>query len=73
MAIEKEILNRLHTLPLDKQREVLDFVEFLAVRSETARLDGGWLPGFWERVPGSWEGELQRPPQGELEIRDELV
>lgn len=72
MAIEKEILARLHALPLAKQQEVLDFVEFLEGRASTPRPDGGWLPGFWESVPGSWVGELQRPAQGTFETRDEL-
>lgn len=32
MNIEQTILNNLNKLPLDKQQEVLDFVEFLTVR-----------------------------------------
>lgn len=33
----------------------------------------GWMPGFFEEVIGSWEGEpLVRPDQGTYEIREEL-
>ncbi len=35
--------------------------------------DLGWPGDFFERVAGGWEGTpLQRPEQGEFEIRDEL-
>lgn len=30
---------------------------------------GGWPEGFFEEVLGSWEGELERPSQGEYEER----
>lgn len=30
-----------------------------------------WQPGFFSDVIGSWEGELTRPDQGELEIRED--
>jgi hypothetical protein len=33
----------------------------------------GWLPGFFEEVIGGWVGEpLERPEQGEFEIREQL-
>ena len=33
----------------------------------------GWPPRFFEEVVGGWKGTpLERPPQGELEARDEL-
>ena len=35
MNIEQTILNNLNKLPLDKQQEVLDFVEFLATRIDS--------------------------------------
>lgn len=32
----------------------------------------GWPEGFFDEVLGSWEGELERGPQGEYEEREEL-
>ena len=33
----------------------------------------GWLPGFFEKTAGAWQGDpLTRPPQGKYEIRGEL-
>ena len=31
-----------------------------------------WPEGFFENVLGAWEGELQRPPQGYYEEREDL-
>jgi hypothetical protein len=36
------------------------------------QLGRGWPAGWFETVVGSWQGELERPPQGELEVREEL-
>jgi hypothetical protein len=34
---------------------------------------GGWPEGFFDRVIGGWQGApLERPPQGELEKREDL-
>ena len=36
-------------------------------------LSAEWPNGFFEGVPGSWQGEpLERPPQGDADIRDKL-
>jgi hypothetical protein len=33
----------------------------------------GWLPDFFERMAQGWQGEpLERPPQGECEVREPL-
>ena len=32
----------------------------------------GWPPGFFENTAGKWEGEFERPPQGEFEKRLEF-
>ncbi|MDA2927151.1 hypothetical protein MYX78_07955 [Acidobacteria bacterium AH-259-G07] len=33
----------------------------------------GWPDGFFEKVVGAWKAEpLERAPQGEFEVRDEL-
>jgi hypothetical protein len=31
-----------------------------------------WLPGFFERTAGAWQGPLVREDQGEYEIREPL-
>jgi hypothetical protein len=31
-----------------------------------------WPPGFFEPTAGQWVGDLERPPQGEFEKREEL-
>ena len=43
--------------------------------AEIVRRDvaAGWPPRFFEDVVGGWQGKpLDRPPQDELETRDEL-
>jgi len=42
-----------------------------AVNSVTKKK--GWMPGFFEEVIGGWVGEpLERPEQGDFEIREQL-
>jgi hypothetical protein len=31
-----------------------------------------WPPGFFEATAGKWVGDLERPPQGDFENRDQL-
>jgi len=39
----------------------------------TEKLTDDWPEGYFERVVGSWQGDpLERPPQGEFELRDGL-
>lgn len=38
MSIEQAVLEKLRTLPTNKQQEVLDFVEFLQTKSESDKL-----------------------------------
>ena len=36
-------------------------------------VDAAWPPGFFEEIVGGWQGEpLQRPPQGQFEVRETL-
>lgn len=45
----------------------------LIVTELVRRGSSHWPGGFFEDVVGGWKGEpLQRPPQGSLEVRDEL-
>ena len=32
----------------------------------------GWPEGYFEQVLGSWQGELERSPQGDYEIREDF-
>ncbi len=54
----------------------MDFVKFLQsklIASATHDSTSGWMPGFFEEVIGGWVGEpLERPEQGESEIREIL-
>jgi hypothetical protein len=66
----------------DTDLEVMVIVQPIAP-SQTAKPNGerkrptpeelGWPTGFFEQTFGSWQGEpLEREPQGEYEIREEL-
>jgi Protein of unknown function (DUF2281) len=82
MSPEQELLIKWRSLPQDKQEEVLDFVEFLQLKTKlqekekiqpTTPEDKGWNSGFFEEVIGGWVGEtLKRPEQREYEIRERL-
>jgi hypothetical protein len=39
MSIEQAVLEKLKTLPIDKQQEVLDFVEFLQSKTHVKEFD----------------------------------
>ncbi len=32
----------------------------------------GWPEGYFENVLGNWQGELERPAQGDFELRNEF-
>lgn len=38
MTIEQAVLEKLRTLPTNKQQEVLDFIEFLQTKAESEKL-----------------------------------
>ncbi len=45
----------------------------VTVESVNSGSQKGWMPGFFEEVIGGWVGEpLERPEQGEFEIREQL-
>ncbi len=53
--------------------EVMVIVQPLIQPEVEASERAGWMPGFFEEVIGSWEGEpLVRPEQGEYKMREEL-
>ena len=46
MSIQEIIVEKLESLPLEKQREVLDFVEFLEAKTRNTELSvQKWPPG----------------------------
>ncbi len=47
MTIEEQLLQKLRDLPPDKQKEVLDFVEFLKEKNGTAKTRRS-LRGLWK-------------------------
>jgi hypothetical protein len=61
MSIEQAVIEKLRVLPLDKQQEVLDFVEFLESRSNghppvTSRWKGMTALEAAQRYAGTVEG-----------------
>ena len=46
MLIEEIVLEKLRTLPPERKREVLDFIEFLEQKSRSSRPRRG-LEGLW--------------------------
>ena len=75
---EQELLEKWRSLPIDKQQQVLEFVEFLQLKTVNPQFNSltqkrGWMPGFFEEVIGGWVGEpLERGEQGEYETRETL-
>jgi len=63
MTLEQAILEKVRSLPLEKQQEILDFAEFLVEKSH-APTKCQWSSDFLSTF-GAWEGELVRAPQEE--------
>lgn len=49
----------------------LEVTVLLSPAGSTTSTTAEWQPGFFTEVIGSWEGELNRPDQGEFEIRED--
>jgi hypothetical protein len=47
MGLDESFLEKLHQLPPDKQREVLDFVEFLQKKSAAQVVPRRSVEGLW--------------------------
>ena len=62
MTIEEQILETLHALPPEQQAEVLDFAEFLRLRSKPAQQAPATelmpLPTLIGRVPSDWKDAI---------------
>jgi len=61
MTLEQAILEKVRSLPLEKQQEILDFAEFLRQKIQ-AQAKRQWSSEFLSTF-GAWEGELARTPQ----------
>jgi hypothetical protein len=63
--VAKKLRERAEKLGMSVPRYVAEIV-----RRDVA---AGWPPRFFQDVVGAWKGApLERPPQGELETRDDL-
>ena len=76
MTIEEQIVSTLRTLPFERQREVLDYIEFLRLRSKSeeaiANVAADWPPGFFEEVAGSLPDFPEIDGEGDFEERTSL-
>lgn len=71
MNTEQQLIEKWRSLPLDKQQQVLQFVESLNRPKTPEEL--GWQPGFFESTAGCLEDHpLVRYPQGEYEQRESI-
>jgi hypothetical protein len=80
MTITQAILEKVQNLTPQQQEQVLNFIESLNLLSQKQDTpqkspeELGWPAGFFEEVIGGWVGEpLERPDQGEYEIREVLA
>jgi len=65
---DTQLLERIHSLPPEKQVEVRDFVDFLAARAGIAQPRAG-LPAIDDLVGGlAWQGD---PVEFQRSLRDE--
>ena len=79
MTMTQAILQKVQNLTPQQQEQVLNFIESLNLLSQKQDTpqklpeELGWPAGFFEEVIGGWVGEpLERPDQGEYEIREVL-
>ena len=56
----------------DANREVKVIVEPAETGGETTELTREQWARFVDETAGAWLGDLERPDQGELEVRDQL-
>ena len=79
MTIIQAILEKVQNLTPQQKEQVLNFIESLNLLSQKQDTpqkspeELGWPSGFFQEVIGGWVGEpLERPDQGEYEIREVL-
>ncbi len=51
-----------------RHMSVSQYLASLAIQDASTR----WPPGYFDNVIGSWEGDLERPDQGSLEVREQF-
>ncbi|MEP7293687.1 MAG: hypothetical protein ABI835_18005 [Chloroflexota bacterium] len=71
----EQIAPLVDTLPLRDKLRLIQRLTAELEREYLAQLPAapGWPPGFFERTAGSLAHDpIERPPQGEYEVRDEI-
>ena len=62
------------TLAVPTPLRETDVEVMVVVQPVTLPAERGWPPGFFEATAGGWQGEpLERGPQGEHEVREQLA
>jgi predicted transcriptional regulator len=74
IELTPEQYRELETLAKQSKKSINDLIvevvdQALKLKSKQKRY---WPKGFFEQTAGAWIGELERPPQGEYEQRQEL-
>lgn len=64
-AVAEEVRRRAEARGVSVSRYLAELV--------TREVLGSWPDGFFEKFVGKWEGELERPAQGEFESRERLA
>jgi Protein of unknown function (DUF2281) len=67
--VEEAILEKIRSLPLDKQQEILDFTEFLVLKTQSAS-EGDSLAEFYGCIQ---DETFIRHPQGFQSERESLA
>jgi hypothetical protein len=60
------------TIPVEEANQSYHLVILVEPATDRTPSVRDWPPGFFENTAGKWVGELERPPQGEYEKREEL-
>lgn len=64
LTLPEQFRNRAVKIVLESENE--------SPANDEARDKNGWPIGFLERTHGAWVGPLERGPQGDFEVREQL-
>ena len=68
-SVSEDIAEKVRSRALHSNMTVSRYLADIVARE----VGDGWPPGFFDEVVGSWQGpSLERPPQGEYEVREQL-
>ena len=68
MYVSDEVAQSLRRRAAARSQSLSKYLAELARRE----VGSGWPEGYFERVVGGWHGDLARPPQPPLEVRESL-